>query len=143
MPTDYANAFNGIITVISFVILLGLLWLARLTRANGFYWKAAAFAWVVVMRALLYARVEPFVKYSAQVTFPFYVMFLVGLVLTIRKLLLVYKTNGNVRSAAAIITEQQRIDEAEEAAKNLKTVAADVARTLKVDGENERRGSHD
>ena len=84
---------NIVVVVCAVVIMLGLLYVCKLTRADGFIWKAAAFGWVVVCRVLLVAGVHPFVVYSSQIVLPFYLLFIIGLWLTITKLRSVYR-NG-------------------------------------------------
>lgn len=93
MLAPYADLLNALVVAFAVAIFGGLLYLCKLTKANGFIWKAAAFGWVAIARILLVAHVGPFVKYSAQIILPFYLLFGVGVWLTIVKLLSVY-SNG-------------------------------------------------
>jgi len=85
---------NVVVLILSVAILVGLLYVCRMTRANGFIWKAAAFGWIAFCRVMLVAGVHPFVQYSAQLALPFYVLFGIGLWLTITKLRSVYRNGG-------------------------------------------------
>ena len=119
----YANAF---VAASALLIVWGLLWLWNRTKAQGFIWKASAFGWIALCRILLVAEVHPFVVYSAQVALPFYVLFGIGLVLTISKLRSVYQT----MTAPVVDVERQRIAEAEELVRQATEAAAVAAQVI-------------
>ena len=92
--SSFAEGLNLIIVVLALAMLVGLLYMCRMTRARGFVWKAAAFGWIAFFRILLVANIHPFVQYSSQLALPFYLLFGVGLLLTITKLRSVYRNGG-------------------------------------------------
>lgn len=91
MSIIWTDIVNVIVLLSSLFVVGGLLWLAKLTRSTGFYWKSAAFGWIALNRGLLVAGVWPFSVYSQQLALPFYLLFSVGIILTIRVLLRVYQ----------------------------------------------------
>jgi hypothetical protein len=139
MFAPYADLINGLIVVASIAILCGLAYLVKLTKASGFYWKAAAFGWIALVRLLLVVRVEPFVVHSAQVTLPFYLLFGIGLWLTIAKLLSVYR-NGRYPSQTVVTAEQAA--ELVRLAKEAAILAANAASDALIAAETAERAAH-
>jgi hypothetical protein len=86
-----AQSTNILIVVAALVVVAAEVYGWHLSGARGFLWKAAAFIYLLVVRALLVAELEPFVRYSAQVTAPFYILFAIGAWLTVWKLRSVYR----------------------------------------------------
>jgi hypothetical protein len=82
---------NVAIAMSSLCIMGGFVWLARLTHASGFYWKVAAFAFLTINRGLLVLDEPFFVDHSQQFALGFYVLFAIGVVLTLKALLQVYQ----------------------------------------------------
>ena len=117
MQTYYADAANAVIVLFCLGLLAGMIYLSKMTKANGFIWKAVAFGWLVVCRILLVAQVEPFATYSAQVTFLFYILFGVGMILTIVKLRGIYRNGyGHAREYATAGKAAEMVRLAEKAA---------------------------
>ena len=130
ITTHYVGIINAIVAIFALGILAGMLYLCKLTHANGFIWKAAAFFWVAINRCLLLAHIMPFAQYSAQSALPFYILFAIGAWLTITKLLSVYRNGSSPvtdQVAASLVVTQA----AEQAAETLKGTAAHTAEALK------------
>jgi hypothetical protein len=145
MFQPYADLLNAIIVIFAIGILAGLLYLCKLTKANGFVWKAAAFGWVALVRILLVAHIEPFVKYSAQVTLPFYLLFAVGAYLTIVKLLSVYR-NGVDHAREHVTAEKaaemvKLAEKAAHAAADSATIAMEAAQRAELMAQQSRAAS--
>lgn len=95
MPPIHHLLPNLFVVALALFCLAGELYLCHMTRASGFVWKAAAFGYALVTRGLLAFHVWPavFVDHSGQVILPFYILFGIGIVLTVLKLRSVYRSS--------------------------------------------------